>query len=152
MRNFSGQSGQVSALFSCSGGFGRISSWVIDAAPWRAEVPMQSEPVSPPPITMTCLPSAVIVPLRRGALLAVAGVALVLLRQEIHREMDAGEVAPRHFEIARRLGAAGHRHRVEFSRAGVDADIDPDLDAGAELDPLGLHLRRRGGRSGAFPS
>ena len=33
VRNFNGQSGQVSALFSRSGGRGRISSWVIDAAP-----------------------------------------------------------------------------------------------------------------------
>ena len=40
----------------CSGGCGMISSWVIEAAPWRSEVPMQSEPVSPPPITTTCLP------------------------------------------------------------------------------------------------
>ena len=54
VRNFNGQSGQVSALFSRSGGCGRISSWVIDAAPWRTEVPMQSDPVSPPPITTTC--------------------------------------------------------------------------------------------------
>ncbi len=62
MRSFSGQSGQVSALFSRSGGFGRISSCVTETAPWRTEVPMQSEPVSPPPITTTCLPFAVIVP------------------------------------------------------------------------------------------
>ncbi len=46
------------ALFSCSGGIGMISSWVTESAPWRIEVPMQSEPVSPPPITTTCLPSA----------------------------------------------------------------------------------------------
>ena len=42
----------------CSGGCGMISSWVTEAAPWRFEVPMQSEPVSPPPITTTCLPLA----------------------------------------------------------------------------------------------
>src|SRR3546814_9865532 len=42
-----------------------ISSWVTDAAPWRFEVPTQSDPVSPPPITTTCLPVAVIDP--RGA-------------------------------------------------------------------------------------
>ena len=42
MRSFSGQSGQVSGLFSRSGGCGMISSWVTEAAPWRLEVPMQS--------------------------------------------------------------------------------------------------------------
>ena len=58
VRNFSGQFGQVSALFSCSGGSGMISKLVTDSAPWRNEVPMQSEPVSPPPMTTTCLPVA----------------------------------------------------------------------------------------------
>ena len=63
-----GQSGQTIALFSFTGGFGMISIWVIEAAPWRAEVPMQSDPVSPPPITTTCLPLALIVP--NGAAIA----------------------------------------------------------------------------------
>ena len=53
MRSFSGQFGQESALFSFSGGIGMISSWVTDLAPWRNDVPMQSEPVSPPPMTTT---------------------------------------------------------------------------------------------------
>ena len=96
----------------CSGGCGMISSWVTEAAPWRFEVPMQSEPVSPPPITTTCLPLAVSVPRGRGARLVVAGDALVLLGQEIHREVDAGELAARHFEVARPFGAAGQRDRV----------------------------------------
>ena len=102
---------------------------------------MQSEPVSPPPITTTCLPSAVIVPSGAARVLAVAGVALVLLRQEIHREMDAVELAARHFEVARQLGAAGQRHRVESAEQRVHRDIDADLDLGAEGDALGLHLR-----------
>jgi hypothetical protein len=33
VRSFSGQFGQVSALFSFSGGLGMISSWVTDSAP-----------------------------------------------------------------------------------------------------------------------
>ena len=45
-------------MFSCSGGCGMISKLVTDTAPWRIEVPMQSEPVSPPPITTTFLPVA----------------------------------------------------------------------------------------------
>src|SRR5262249_62002044 len=56
--SLSGQCGQVRALFSFSGGCDRISSCVTETAPWRNDVPMQSEPVSPPPITTTCLPSA----------------------------------------------------------------------------------------------
>ena len=58
VRSFSGHSGQVSGLFSCSGGCGMISKLVTDTAPCRIEVPMQSEPVSPPPITTTFLPVA----------------------------------------------------------------------------------------------
>ncbi len=41
-----------------SGGFGMISIWVTERAFCRMEVPTQSEPVSPPPITMTSLPVA----------------------------------------------------------------------------------------------
>ena len=86
-----------------------ISSWVTDFAPWRNEVPMQSEPVSPPPMTMTCLSLArdVLVVGDGGGHLARD--AAVLLRQEIHGVVDAGEVAPRRLgkEIERVLGAAG---------------------------------------------
>ena len=35
-----------------------ISSLVTETAPWRSAVPMQSEPVSPPPMTTTCFPLA----------------------------------------------------------------------------------------------
>ena len=141
VRSFSGQSGQVSALFSRSGGFGRISSWVTEAAPWRLEVPMQSEPVSPPPITTTCLPSAVIGAVRRGRGLGVAGAALVLLRQEVHGEMDAGELAARHRQVARPLGAAGQHHRVVVvAAAHRPSTVTPTSTPGAELDALGLHL------------
>ena len=125
---------------------------MIDAAPWRIEVPMQSEPVSPPPITTTCLPLAVIVPLGAARSSLVAGVALVLLRQEIHGEMDAVELAARHFEVARRLGAAGHHHRVEFLEQRGHRDVDADLDLGAEGDAFGLPSARCGGRSAIFPS
>src|SRR3982075_2132319 len=58
VRIFKGQFGQVTPLFSCSGGGGMISSCVTDSAPCRNDLPMQSDPVSPPPITTTCLPPA----------------------------------------------------------------------------------------------
>ncbi len=41
-----------------SGGFGRISIWVTLAAFCLMAVPIQSEPVSPPPITRTFFPVA----------------------------------------------------------------------------------------------
>ena len=43
-------------------GYGEIKG----AAPWRFDVPTQSEPVSPPPITTTCLPVARICPATRS--------------------------------------------------------------------------------------
>ena len=43
-----------------TGGLGMISICITEAAPWRLAVPMQSEPVSPPPMTRTCFPWAVI--------------------------------------------------------------------------------------------
>ena len=39
-----------------SGGRGKSSKLVIDLAPCLSEVPMQSVPVSPPPMTTTFLP------------------------------------------------------------------------------------------------
>jgi hypothetical protein len=87
VRSLSGQYGQVSGLFSSSGGCGITSNWVTEAAPWRLEVPTQSEPVSPPPITTTCLPVALI-----GFF--VAGHFLVLRRQELQREMHAASSRP----------------------------------------------------------
>ena len=58
VRSLLGHSGQVSSLSSFSGGLGRISICITDSQPWRTEVPMQSEPVSPPPMTTTFLPVA----------------------------------------------------------------------------------------------
>src|SRR5262245_44365506 len=48
-----GQYGHT-GLRSTSGGIGNNSKFVTEAAPCRFEVPMQSDPVSPPPITTTC--------------------------------------------------------------------------------------------------
>jgi len=45
-------------MFSTSGGIGSTSNCAIDLAPWRLDVPTQSEPVSPPPMITTCLPLA----------------------------------------------------------------------------------------------
>ena len=54
VRSRTGQYGHT-GLFSTSGGIGSTSNCVIDLAPWRLDVPTQSEPVSPPPMITTCL-------------------------------------------------------------------------------------------------
>ena len=89
---------------------------MTDFAPWRFEVPTQSEPVSPPPMTTTCLPLA-----HRSAHALVAGDALVLQRQEVHREVHAVELASRDRQVARLLGAAGEHHRVELGEQLLSA-------------------------------
>mmetsp|Transcript_8201 Transcript_8201/g.19982 ORF Transcript_8201/g.19982 Transcript_8201/m.19982 type:complete len:290 (-) Transcript_8201:1280-2149(-) len=53
-----GHCGQGLSLARLSGGCGSSSKFTTEVAPWRIEVPMQSLPVSPPPITTTFLPLA----------------------------------------------------------------------------------------------
>ena len=107
-----------------SGGIGMISSCVTVTAPWRKAVPMQSEPVSPPPITTTYLPSAWI---GSAPFCVSPRDAAVLLRQVVHGEMDAAQVATLDREVARLLRAAGQHDRVvlvEQRLAGLgDADM-----------------------------
>ena len=99
---------------------------------------MQSEPVSPPPMTTTCLP-----PARIGSASprGLAADAAVLLRQEVHGEMDALELAPGDRQVARLLGAAGEHHRVVVGDELIGSDIDADMDVVMEDYALGLHLR-----------
>jgi len=54
VRSMRGHIGQGVEAARSSGGRGMISKFVTLFAPWRCEVPMQSEPVSPPPSTTTC--------------------------------------------------------------------------------------------------
>ena len=76
---------------------------------------MQSAPVSPPPITITSSSLA-------ESVVAVgqAGVeqALGVASEEVHREVDALQVAARAAagRIERLGGAGGQQHRVEFVR------------------------------------
>src|SRR5690554_6769193 len=53
-----GHSGHGFNCVLCWGGLDNNSSCITEAAPCRLEVPIQSLPVSPPPITSTCLPFA----------------------------------------------------------------------------------------------
>ncbi len=85
-----------------SGGRGTISNWWTLLQPWRWTVPRQSAPVSPPPMMITSL---VVGADELAVVDRVAGHPLVLLRQELHREMDAGEIPSLDRQVAR-LGRA----------------------------------------------
>ena len=62
-RSFIGHSGHgVTSSGRERGGSPISSIWVTDAAPSRWAFATQSAPVSPPPITITSLPAAVITP------------------------------------------------------------------------------------------
>ena len=98
---------------------------------------MQSDPVSPPPITTTCLPAAENRLVRADRL---AGHAPVLLRQEVHREVNAGKIAAGRRQVARRLGAAGERDCVVAVEDRLRADRIADVSVIVEDDAFGLHL------------
>ena len=125
-------------MFSFSGGWGRISSCVTETAPCRNDVPMQSEPVSPPPITTTCLPVA-----RIGSTSPSGSpeTRRFCCGRIVHGEMHAVEIAARDGEVARMLGAAGEQHGVIVALELLDGDVAADMDVAMEGDALGLHLR-----------
>ena len=117
-----------------------ISSCVIEAAPWRFEVPMQSEPVSPPPMTMTCLPLAVSVP--RGAARVSSSPALRLfcwVRKSIAKWMPRSSRPG----TSRSRGCSAPPASAiasKFSSSDFTDTVDADLDARAEFDAFGFHL------------
>jgi hypothetical protein len=70
----------------------------------------------------------------------LAADAAVLLRQEIHGEVDAVEVAAGDRQVARLLGAAGSTTASYLRDQIVDRSRHADMDAAVEGDALGLHL------------
>ena len=66
--------------------------------------------------------------------------AAILLRQEIHRVMDAMQVAARNRQIARFLGAARQDHGIMSGDQIGRLHVDPDIDVAMKLDAFGLHL------------
>ena len=70
----------------------------------------------------------------------VAGEELVLRGEEVHREVDAVEVAAGDGEVAGVGGAAGQADGVELVHQVAGVDIDADVDARAEDDAFRLHL------------
>ena len=55
VRKITGQVGQGLCAARVAGGCGNSSKFTRLLQPWRSAVPMQSVPVSPPPITITSL-------------------------------------------------------------------------------------------------
>ena len=99
---------------------------------------MQSEPVSPPPMTTTCLP------LGENRLRVAGGFAAhapVLLRQELHGEMDAVEFAAGNRQVARLLGAAGEHDRIIVVDELFDRHVDADMGAVVKRHAFRFHLR-----------
>ena len=145
MRSFIGHCGHgVRSSGRLTGGSPRTSIWVTEAAFSRCALATQSAPVSPPPITITCFPAAVIGRSRRRRELA-GGADLGRDRagavvEVVHREVDAVELAARHRQVARNARAGRDDDRVVGGAKLVGADVDPDVDAVAELDALGDEL------------
>src|SRR5262245_52988477 len=69
----------------------------------------------------------------------VALAALVLQRQVVHREVDAGELAAGHGQIARLARAARKHHRVEVLAKVADGRARADVRIGLEDDAGLLH-------------
>jgi hypothetical protein len=68
------------------------------------------------------------------------GIALVLLGQEFHREMDSLEVAPRHWQIARLGRTDRERDGVKLPSQILGGDVGAHPATRDDLDALGFHL------------
>jgi hypothetical protein len=65
----------------------------------------------------------------------------VLLRQIIHGEVNALELAPWHRQFARLFGPAGEHDRVVLRKELMRVEIDTDMSAVMKHDAFRLHLR-----------
>ena len=70
----------------------------------------------------------------------VAFAAAVLLRQELHREVDAVQLAAGDVQVARLLGAAGQQDGVELLAQILHRDVAAHVGTGLETHSLGAHL------------
>ncbi len=123
------------------GGFGMISSWVTERAPWRWAVPTQSAPVSPPPMTTTCLPSAVM----GGVAKSPSWTRLASGRYSM-AWVDAGEGGGPGWAGPATRCASGEDDGVVVGAQLVGGEVHADVDAGAELGAFGAHLASRRSR------
>ena len=125
----SGHSGHGVLGSRRSGGRGRISSWWTDRAPWRWAVPRQSAPVSPPPMMMTRLPSALIGEASQVALLDPVG-----RRQVLHRLVDPGQLPAGDGQVPGDGGPAGQDDGIEAGEQILAGDRHPGLAADVTND------------------
>src|SRR5262249_25163790 len=70
----------------------------------------------------------------------IAFATLVLLRQKLHREVDAFQLPARHWQVARMLGAAAQQDGVKITAQIFDRNIVPDVRAGLKLNTFPRHL------------
>ena len=70
----------------------------------------------------------------------LAGDEAVALVQVLHREVHTAELAARHRQVAWHARAGRDDDRVELRAQLVGGEVDADVDAVAELDPLGGEL------------
>src|SRR5579871_631793 len=70
----------------------------------------------------------------------IAMAALVLLRQEFHREMDSLQFPAWYFEITRMLGASRQNNSGEVASQVLDDNISSNLGICYELHAFGGHL------------
>ena len=111
-----------------------ISSWVTLLQPWRNDVPTQSVPVSPPPITTTALPCAWIGLCVRAAIqqrLRAGG-------QVVHRKVHAAQVAAFDGQVARLRRAGADHGRIEIAQQQLRLDVLADVRIAEELDAFVL--------------
>ena len=78
---------------------------------------------------------------RLAVVLRLAADAPVLLRQEVHGEMDALELAARDRQVARLLGAAREHDRVVVGEQLLGRQVDADMGAVMEGHAFAFHLR-----------
>ena len=70
----------------------------------------------------------------------IALAAAILLRQELHGEVNALELAAGNLQVARLLGAAAEQDGVVVLGERFDRHIDADMRVGHKGDALGAHL------------
>ena len=127
------------ACFPDRAASGVMSSWVTLKAPWRKAVPMQSDAVSPPPMTTTFLPVA-----RSGVSSPIGSPpdALVLLDQEGHGDSDSRRSSKPGICGSRgRSAPIASKHRVVVVGERAERAAIADIDIVVKSDAFGLHLR-----------
>ena len=140
VRIFMGQFGQVSSLFSFSGGFGMISICVTEK---RALADRRADAVrscSPPPMTTTCLPWAEMGRLSSGGSFRYAA---VLLWQEIHGEVNPARSRPGTGQSREFFRTSTNQHRIKRSAKLLGILCHANVRTVVECHTFGFHLANR---------